>query len=104
MPCRNLFFDPPEILLVFIEQERLREQNKVLMAVHLPDDFVIARSRRVQIRTQAEVIRAGLDAAQIVAPPADVRAGAEFHAEQRQPVYANLARDAQHFGGERRVA
>src|SRR5580698_8484361 len=59
------------------QQKRLGQDNQVLMTIQFPDQFVVARAGRVEVRYAAEVDRAGFNAARIIAAPADVLAGVD---------------------------
>ena len=77
---------------------RLREQNQVLMPIDLPDDLVVARARGIEVRNAAEVGGSGLDAAGVIAPPADVPPGLYVEAEQRETAPQNVPGDALDVG------
>ncbi len=74
------------------------------MTVQLPDHFVIAGSREIQIRQAPKVGRAGGHLVQIVAPPVDGGAGLHRHSKDRETVEQNLVCDTRHLGGVVRVA
>src|SRR5580698_10871910 len=57
------------------QQIRLGQDNQVLMTVQFPDQLVVARAGRVEVRYAAEVDGAGFNAARIIAAPMDILAG-----------------------------
>src|SRR5579872_5442692 len=79
-----------EICLVSAEHKRLREQDQVLMAIQLPNDFVIACARRVEIGNAPEIIEAGFAAAHVIAPPVDRGSRVDRQAKKRKAMRANL--------------
>jgi hypothetical protein len=56
------------------------------MTVQFPDGLVIAGAFEIEIGNQAEVIGAGGFAADIIAPPIDIRAGLDRSTHQREAV------------------
>jgi hypothetical protein len=56
------------------QQIRLGQDNQVLMTIQFPDQFVVARAGRVEVRYAAEVDGGGFNAARIIAAPADIPA------------------------------
>ena len=68
----------------------LREQNQLLMPIQLPDDFVVAHARRIQIRNTPEVQRLRLDPAAVVPAPPNRRTRGNLQAKQRKPACQDL--------------
>jgi hypothetical protein len=65
----------------------------MLMAIHFPDEFVIAHGIEVEIRHEAEIFCGGSFVVGVVASPIDVRTGDQSGSEQRKAVRQDL------FGG-----
>src|SRR5581483_1574353 len=53
----------------------LRQHDQMLMPVQLPNHFVVAGSRRIQIGNQAEVTQPGLNSALVIATPLNLACG-----------------------------
>ena len=75
----------------------LRQNNQVLMPVQFPNQFVVARARRVEVRNAAEVDQTGFDAAQVIAPPADVGPDVNGHRENWKLVALDLIGEIDHL-------
>lgn len=69
----------------------------MLMAVQLPNHFVIARLLEIEIRNQPEVVETSRFTADVVLPPFDFRPGLHVKGEQAKPVTHNLIRDLPHL-------
>jgi hypothetical protein len=89
-PAFQLIFDIVVELLPPGEPVRLREQDKVLVAVKFPDDLMISGTGGVQIRNSSEIDGGRFNAGEIVAAPPDSLFGRNFHAEYRKPAAQNI--------------
>jgi hypothetical protein len=72
----------------------------MLVAIQLPDHLVVAGSPDVEIRDSSEIARAGFDAAYVVAPPGNLRAGVDGCAKDGESVLSNLLRERGCFRSE----
>src|SRR6185312_6137301 len=77
-PTVQLRLDLPEKFRASGQPPRLRQQYEVLMAVQLPDHFVIAHPFEIEIGNQAKVVEARRFSVDIVAPPIDIRTSFDF--------------------------
>lgn len=100
-PALQLPHDLGEKLLPAGKQISLREQDQMLVAIDLPNAFVVAGAGSVEVGNAAEIQGAGFDAAHIIAAPADIGAGFEGDSEERESMVENVLRYAEALGGER---
>jgi hypothetical protein len=75
----------------------LREQREMLMAVQLPDDFVIACAGCIQVGDAAKVGKPGFNAAEIIAPPVNHAAGVDIATKYRYAARENRSSTAIDF-------
>src|SRR5436190_1293176 len=68
---------------------RLRQQDKMLVPVQLPDDLVIAGARGVEIRNAAEVDGGSFPAAHIIAAPLNLRTRLDRDSQDREAMLQN---------------
>jgi len=79
----------------------LRQEDQVLVAIELPDAFVIASEGGIEVGDAAEIRSAGCDAGRVVASPMDVGAGGEGVAEEGEAVVEDFFGELEAAGGER---
>src|ERR1700722_9222869 len=80
-PAVDLRANLVQISTVARQQIGLRQNNQMLMAIQLPDRFVVARARTIEIRNAAEVREPGFNPTHIVAPPANIGPGVDSGAK-----------------------
>ncbi len=64
------------------EAEGLGQQHKLRMPVQLPDQFVVAHAREIQIGAAAKIGRGGRNAVYVIAAPFDLRPGFNLDSQQ----------------------
>jgi hypothetical protein len=96
-PAIQLGANLGQISRVTREQMRLRQNHQVLMPVQLPDDFVIARARRIQERNAPEIYKICLDPARVIAAPTDFGARFDGPAKDRESMPPDLIGPVHHL-------
>lgn len=93
-PAFELRFDLAQKLWPPGEPPRLRQQYEMLVAVELPDYFVIAHPLEIEIRHPAEIIYAARFPAAVIASPINFRTGFDLISHQRETMGQNALRQA----------
>ena len=92
-PALDLAFDLENVLPAPIQPEGLGENDEVLMPVELPDCFMIAGARAIEIGNEPEIAQAAGNSGAVVTAPVDGCSGIESGIEQGKMV-------SQNFGGQ----
>ena len=66
------------------EQKRLRQHDQMLVAVQLPNPFVIAGAMNIEIGNHPKIRKAGAFVVDVIAPPFNIRSGCDLSGEQRE--------------------
>ena len=90
-----------QIRPIAAQQKSLGEQWQVLMAIQLPNHFVVAHPREIEIRHGAEIGSPRGDAAGVIAPPVYVRPRFDGQPEQRKAVLQQALGQRQNLRGVR---
>ena len=99
-PMGDLSFDFGEKLGATGEQERLGEEDEMLVAIEFPDELVVACAGEIEVRDAAEVGEAGFLAVQEVPTPGDAWAKIDFgNAEEGEAMAEDGFGEADDFGG-----
>ena len=99
-PTFELRANLPQVRRIPTQAERLRQQYEMLVAIRLPDHFVIAAAPGVQVRNPAEISKAGLDSTGMIAPPRNFGARINGHPEDRKAMLSNLLRQGENLRGK----
>src|SRR5579862_9786106 len=73
------------------------------MPAQFPNHLVVTRPRRVQILNQSKIIETCFDAAGIIPPPMDLRAGLDGQPQNWNPMAPDLAGESNHLLSEGRT-
>ena len=79
------------------QQKGLGQQRQMLMAIQLPDHFVVANPREIEIRHEAEIGSPRGDAVGVIAPPVYVRPCFDGQSEQREAMLQHALGKRQHL-------